>query len=211
MPAVEGAIDGVTIDPATGKAHFTQIGKPQTGATGICGSGIISAMAEFLRAGLVRPDGRFDSRHITGTVQTDDKGTSFVTIAQANEGSGFPAVTLTQKDIRAMQLAKGALIAGIALLVRQAGMEEPTEILLAGAFGNVLREEDALTLGMLPEACRGKIRFVGNAAGTGAVLALCHTEKAVAMETLAATTRVFNLGEEPAFNELFITSLGFPH
>jgi len=210
MPAVEGAIDSVTIDPETGEASFTQIGKPQAGATGICGSGIINAMAELLRTGLVRPDGRFDTRRIEGAIQPDAQGHPVYTIAPANKASGFPAVTITQKDIRAVQLAKGALMAGIDLLLKRSGMDAPAEVLLAGAFGNVLREEDALDIGMLPEACREKIRFVGNAAGTGSVLALCDRKKFTVMETIAATTRVFNLADDPAFNDLFINALSFP-
>ncbi|WP_175469442.1 ASKHA domain-containing protein [Desulfoluna spongiiphila] len=210
MPAVEGAIDRVTIDRKTGRASFTQIGRPRTGATGICGSGIISAMAELLRTGLVRPDGRFDTRRIKGAIHTDATGNPVYTIAPENKASGFPAVTITQKDIRAMQLAKGALMAGIELLLKHSGTDAPTEILLAGAFGSVLVEDDALVIGMLPAACRGKIRFVGNAAGTGAVLALCDRKKFTAMETIAERTRVFNLADDPAFNELFINALGFP-
>ncbi|VFQ42858.1 ASKHA domain-containing protein [Desulfoluna butyratoxydans] len=210
MPAVEGAVDRVTIDPDTGRAGFTQIGEPGTGATGICGSGIIGAMAELLRTGLVLPDGRFDTRRIPGAVGTDAEGLPAYTIAPENKASGFPPVLITQKDIRALQLAKGALMAGIELLLKRAGMDAPTEVLLAGAFGSVLREDDALAVGMLPQGSRGKIRFVGNAAGTGAVLALCDRKKFSAMEALAATTRVFNLADDPAFNELFINALSFP-
>ena len=211
MPAVEGAIDSVSIHPKTWAPSVTHIGEASHGVTGICGSGIIQALSEMLRNGLVHSDGRFATRTALGRLQTDASGYACYTLSPGNPAGGEPGVHITQKDIRALQLAKAALMAGIELLARHAGIPAPTNVLLAGAFGNVLREGDTLTLGMLPEACRGKIRFVGNAAGAGAIMALCHAENTEALARLANETRVINLGEDKAFNTLFINALGFPH
>ncbi|MBW2408691.1 MAG: DUF4445 domain-containing protein, partial [Deltaproteobacteria bacterium] len=119
-------------------------------------------------------------------------------------------ISFTQKDVRAIQLAKGALRTGIDLLCLEAGIERPQKILLAGAFGSYIRKKDALTIGMFPEVSEEDIEVVGNAAGAGAILALFDDRILAQANELRQSTRVLDLASHPNFQEIFIASLEFP-
>jgi uncharacterized 2Fe-2S/4Fe-4S cluster protein (DUF4445 family) len=117
---------------------------------------------------------------------------------------------LTQKDIRAVQLAKGALFAGMKMLCAKAGLTAPKRLLVAGAFGNFIDKKAALTIGIFPDLPEENITMMGNGAGAGAVLALFNPELRDRARELARTVTVLDLASRPEFQEVFISSLSFP-
>jgi uncharacterized 2Fe-2S/4Fe-4S cluster protein (DUF4445 family) len=119
-------------------------------------------------------------------------------------------LTFTQNDVRAIQLAKGALRTGIDLLCRAAGRQRPTKLLVAGAFGSFINKKDALRIGMFPQMPEDDIDVVGNAAGAGAILALFDENLWTRADALTRATRVLDLASEPDFQDTFIDSLAFP-
>jgi len=212
MHAISGAIDAVQVDAKTGAAHCSVIQKNPANPkkiSGICGSGVVSAVAELYRAGLIMEDGRFET-DASDRFQFDHNDMPEYILAPAGETQSGKAVTLAQKDIRAIQLAKGALYAGIKMLCGEKGYAKPVRLLIAGAFGSYIKKEDALTIGMFPHSAAGDIEIVGNAAGAGAVLTLFddgYREKAL---ELARETEVLELALHPDFQDIFIKSLAFP-
>ena len=208
MQAVPGAISAVSIDRKTGQVDYTVKGnqKPR----GICGSGIISAVAELLRAKLLLPDGRFNSQTACKRIRSDHKNIpEFVLVDEKESGTG-KAITLTQADIRNVQLAKGAFRSGIDLLCEKIGVATPCRLLVAGAFGNFIPKKDALAIGMLPSMQENKIQIVGNAAGEGAILTLYDPHGLDEARKLADTTQVIDLSSLKNFQDHFIDSLSFP-
>ena len=119
-------------------------------------------------------------------------------------------VVITQKDIRALQLAKGALSTGIAMLCGFAGCSLPEQILLAGSFGSHVAVEDLFTIGLLPPISREKVRIVGNAAGTGAVMAAMDPAFRKEAENFAGQIQVVELAAQSDFQTMFLNSLSFP-
>ncbi len=212
MHAVSGAIDAVKIDSPANKVSCSVIqkdpGKPQKIA-GLCGTGVVSAVAELLRTGLILPDGAFNRESNSPHLQTGANDAPEFVLASADQTEDHRAITFTQKDVRAIQLAKGALRTGIDLLCQEAGIERPQKILLAGAFGSYIRKKDALTIGMFPELSEQDITVVGNAAGAGAILSLFDHRYFSKARQLTETTRVLDLASHPNFQETFINSLSF--
>lgn len=222
MQAVPGAIDRVHINPETGIASLSVI-KNSRGQeitpTGICGSGVISVVAELLRTSIMMPDGRLNKAFATPTLEMDgDTPRAYVLVPGDSSDRSVPsdlpgtqgAVTFLQKDIRAVQLGKSALITGIEFLCREAGIELPSRILIAGAFGSHLEKDEMLALGMLPAIEPDRIESIGNAAGTGAIMALCDEKTREKIEALAADVTVVDLALSAEFQDHFIKSLGFP-
>jgi len=119
-------------------------------------------------------------------------------------------VTFTQNDVRAIQLAKGALRTGIDLLCREEGLETPAKLLVDGAFGSFINKKDALNIGMFPRIPEENVEVVGNAAGAGAILALFDEDIMSRANELTRITRVLDLSTHPDFQETFINSLAFP-
>ena len=213
MHAVSGAIDAVKIDRSNGKADCSIIqynpAKPKK-ASGLCGTGVISTVAELYRAGFILKDGAFDRTADTAYLRLDDNDSpEYVLVPPEKAQEGRP-ITFTQKDIRAIQLAKGALRTGIDLLCREAGTTYPAKILVAGAFGSYINREDAIKIGMFPEISAKRIEVVGNAAGAGAILALFDESASTRAAELTRITRVLDLSSHPAFQDTFINSLSFP-
>ncbi|MBW2093178.1 MAG: DUF4445 domain-containing protein, partial [Deltaproteobacteria bacterium] len=173
-------------------------------------SGVVSAVAELLRVGIVSENGRFNSeiKH-PNLCQGEDSILEFVLISSEEAEMNRP-ITLTQKDIRAVQLAKGALITGIELLCREAGLDHPEKLLVAGGFGSYLNERDAMTIGMFPRLPADDIQVVGNAAGEGAVLALLFPDYQKKAQEMAENTRVIDLAADPLFQETFLNNLNYP-
>ena len=166
-------------------------------------------MAELLRAELILPDGAFNRESNSPHLQTGANDAPEFVLAPAEKTEDGRAVAFTQKDVRAIQLAKGALRTGIDLLCQEAGIERPQKILLAGAFGSYIRKKDALTIGMFPELSEEDITVVGNAAGAGAILSLFDHRYFSKAKELTETTRVLDLASHPNFQETFINSLSF--
>lgn len=219
MQAVPGAIDRVEINPETGIAALSVI-KNNRGEkippTGICGSGVISVVAQLLKTSIMMPDGRLNKAFVSTAIEKDGETPrayilSPPVITDPSDLAGTQgAVTFLQKDIRAVQLGKSALITGIDFLCRAADIDSPSRILIAGAFGSHLEKDDMLALGMLPAIGSDRIESIGNAAGTGAIMALCDEKTREKIEAIAADVTVVDLALSPEFQDQFIKSLGFP-
>jgi len=212
MQATSGAIDSVRFNPSTRSLDYTVIrrgGGPARRPSGICGSGVINAVAELLRAGVITTSGSYNAGCGSARLRAGENNILEFEIAPADAAANGNAVTLTQADVRAVQLAKGALRAGIDLLCRSNGLNRPQRILLAGAFGSFIDREDALKIGMFPDMPVEAIEVVGNAAGAGAVQALLDPARFEQARRLARTTAVLDLAGHPDFQTTFVGALGF--
>lgn len=219
--ATAGAVERVRIDPATLEPRFRVIGCDlwsdnsrfsgaiaSTGVTGVCGSGIIDVVAEMFLAGIIDRDGtiRGELAARSPCVVADGRTFSYVLYE-----CGDVRLAITQNDVRAIQLAKAALRAGIDLLVERAGSPSVTDIRLAGAFGAHIDPVNAMVLGLVPDCPAGGVRSVGNAAGAGAVHALLSRRSRYEMETAVRDVVKIETATEPRFQELFVAAMAFPH
>ncbi|PKN70455.1 MAG: hypothetical protein CVU52_09055 [Deltaproteobacteria bacterium HGW-Deltaproteobacteria-10] len=212
MQAVSGAIDAVTIDRRSGSVTCSVINTSEACClpAGICGSGVVSAVAELYRAGLLSGNGRLNSNSGSPLISCDQTGVMVFELVAADKSQTGQAITLTQNDIRSVQLAKGALAAGMKMLCASAGLTVPQKIQVAGAFGNFIDKKAALTIGMLPDLPEECIIMTGNSAGAGAVLVLFNPELRNKARELARTAIVLDLAAQPEFQEVFLNSLSFP-
>ncbi len=206
MQAIPGAINAVSLHSQGEMPQYTVIAKngQQTDPKGICGSGIISAIAAFSRTGLIEKNGRIADLKDAPAIKTTD-GKKKIILA-----SNKKQIAISQKDIRAVQLGKGALITGIEFLLRAADMESPRKIIIAGAFGSFLRQDDLLTLGMIPPVPGDRIEMAGNAAGTGAIMSLCDDFYFDRTEELSSRIRIIDLATDAGFQNSFVRQLHFP-
>ncbi|NLC76069.1 MAG: DUF4445 domain-containing protein [Clostridia bacterium] len=212
MRAQAGAIEKVKIED---KVSYEVIG--DVAPKGICGSGIMDAIAEMFRVGVLESNGRLATgeraSHLPESIRERIQGTgpqaSFI-LATAEETGGDP-VYLTQKDVREVQLAKGAIRAGIEVLLEHGGVSpaDLDEVLLAGAFGSYIDKNSALGMGLLPMVPPEKIRAVGNAAGAGAKLALLSRKARQQAVEAARKAEHVELSTWPQFQEAFIRFLNF--
>ena len=228
MRAAPGAIERVRIDPATKRASFRVIGEerwsdqwqigpeypleaqPKHLAAGICGSGIIEAVAEMFLAGILQPDGRFDPNLNSERVQWRGRRGAFVLATAVETTTGEP-ILVTQDDVRNIQLAKAALYAGAKLLMRQAGISAVDRIVLAGAFGSYIDPKYAMVLGLIPDCQLDKVYAVGNAAGDGARIALLNRHKRQEAQRIARWVRYIETAVDPNFQDEFVGAIHIPH
>jgi uncharacterized 2Fe-2S/4Fe-4S cluster protein (DUF4445 family) len=213
MHAVSGAIDAVKIDNNSGRPVCSMIQQNPAKAkkpAGLCGTGVISTVAELYKAGLILKDGAFDRAAGSPCLRLDENQVAEFIVVPAEKTQDGRAVTFTQNDVRAIQLAKGALRTGIDLLCRAAGRQRPAKLLVAGAFGSFINKKDALRIGMFPPIPEADIEVVGNAAGAGAILALFDENMWTRADALTRSTRVLDLAAEADFQDTFIDSLAFP-
>jgi uncharacterized 2Fe-2S/4Fe-4S cluster protein (DUF4445 family) len=212
MQAASGAIDAVRFDFATRRLTYNLIqldpAHPKP-ASGLCGSGVISAVAELLHAGVISADGSFNAISGALSLRKAENGVSDFEIVSADGSRGQAPIVLTQPDVRAVQLAKSALRTGIDLLCRENRMQRPRKILLAGAFGSFLNIRDSLRIGMFPDLPEVEIEVVGNAAGAGAILALLEPDRFHTAREIVKRTRVFDLATHTDFQAAFIQNLLF--
>ncbi len=223
--AAPGAIERVRIDPATLEPRFRVIGvdawsdEPgfadgiaETGISGICGSGIIEVVAEMFLAGIVTEDGVIDGGLAARTGRVVPDGRTFSYILHAGDDAGSsPRIAITQNDVRAIQLAKAALYAGVRLLMDQLGIDELDEIRLAGAFGSQIDPIHAMILGLIPDCDLEHVRSAGNAAGTGALIALLSRAARREIEEVVRQVEKIETAVEPRFQEHFVEAMAFPH
>ena len=222
--AAPGAIERVRIDPVTKEPRFSVIGSELwsddpgfaeaiavTGVTGICGSGIIEAVAELRMAGLMDPKGLMGSAAQTGTERMIPEGRTHSYLLYDGTADGGPRITVTQGDIRAIQLAKSALYAGARLLMDEMGVETVDRVVLAGAFGAHISTKHAMVLGMIPDAPLDKVSSAGNAAGTGARIALCSVAARSQIEKTVREITKVETAIEPKFQEHFVNANAVPH
>jgi uncharacterized 2Fe-2S/4Fe-4S cluster protein (DUF4445 family) len=199
MRATSGAIERLRI--VDGIIQYQTIdGAP---AIGICGSGILDAMAQLHLAGIVDERGRIDRGH--PRVRITDEKPEFLLISE-EERRGKPAIVITQQDIRELQLAKAAIRTGIQVLMDAFGRSEDEidEIIIAGAFGTYIDVDNAMAIGMLPVLPAWKYRQVGNAAGTGARMALISSDSRTEASSIVSGIRYIELASEPHFNKTFV-------
>ena len=224
--AAPGAIERVRIDPATpraalpghrrrrlvGRGRPSPTGIAETGITGICGSGIIEVVAEMFLAGIVTEDGVIDGSLAARTprIVSDGRTFSYVLHEGTGEGAG-PRIAITQNDVRAIQLAKAALYAGVRLLMDQLAIDEIDEIRLAGAFGSQIDPTHAMILGLIPDCDLAHVRSAGNAAGTGALIALLSGAARAEIEGVVRRVEKIETAVEPRFQEHFVEAMAFPH
>ncbi|MFH1060166.1 MAG: ASKHA domain-containing protein [Pseudomonadota bacterium] len=209
MRAVTGAISRLAIDPASQALTSTVIGA-ETGArpSGLCGSGVIDAVACLRRAGVVRENGRLNEDVAGVAVDQGGIGRAFTLVLAAATATGR-AIDLTLNDVRQIQLAKAALAAGIKLLLAEAGSPPLTRMVLTGAFGAKFDYLSAVDIGMLP-AGAGRVETMINAAGRGAVAALLDWSQRETAAALMARTQVLELAEHPDFPQTFAEEINFP-
>ncbi|SDF58486.1 ASKHA domain-containing protein [Sporomusa acidovorans] len=216
MRAAAGAIARISIDPETREPALAIIGATEeqtspVAARGICGSGIIDAVAELFKAGMIKSDGSFNKNIRTPRLRRGLDGKWEYVLVWADETAIGQDIAITQKDIRAVQLAKAALYAGAKILMRKKGVEKVERITLAGAFGSYINKENALVIGMIPDCDPAKITVVGNAAGEGAKLTLFDKAKRVEAKQTAQFVRFVETAAEPEFQEVFFQAMYLPH
>jgi uncharacterized 2Fe-2S/4Fe-4S cluster protein (DUF4445 family) len=219
--AAPGAIERVEIDPDTKEPRFRVIGSeywsneagfdPKTQVTGICGSGIIEAVAEMRMAGLVDQGGLIGGPDQTGTPRCIAEGRTHAYVLHDGTDIGGPLITVTQGDIRAIQLAKAALYAGAKLLMDEMGVETVDRVTLAGAFGAHISPKHAMVLGMIPDVLLSQVTSAGNAAGTGARIALCNVAARDTIETTVHHIHKVETAIEPRFQEHFVNASAIPN
>jgi uncharacterized 2Fe-2S/4Fe-4S cluster protein (DUF4445 family) len=218
MRATAGAIERVRIDPATLDSDYAVIDKKgwasehlpgELQPVGICGSGIIDAVAHFYKTGVIKKNGAFSEGLDTPRVKKVKGITGFV-LAWGEETATGVDIVLTQKDIRQIQLAKAALYGGCRLLMNHFRVSSVERIVVAGAFGMHIDKENALTIGLLPWCEPDNIVMVGNAAGHGAYLALVDRAKRTEADRIARWVNHIELALEPEFQKEFLKSLSFP-
>ena len=214
--AANGAIEAVRIDPATKDVRFRVIGtdawsdEPGFDAeiTGICGSGIIEALAEMRQAGLIDASGLIGSAEQVGTdrLRPDGRTHQFILHETADR-----TISVTQGDVRAIQLAKSALYAGARLLMDERGVDKVDRVVLAGAFGAHISPKHAMILGMIPDVPLDKVTSAGNAAGTGARIALLNRAARAEIEQTVRRIHKVETAIEPRFQEHFVAANALPH
>jgi uncharacterized 2Fe-2S/4Fe-4S cluster protein (DUF4445 family) len=218
--AAPGAIERVRIDRATLEPRFRIIGSElwsdepgfesaaaELGVTGICGSGIVEVIAELFLAGVITADGIVDGGLAARTPRIVPDGRTFSYLLH----DGQPRIVITQNDVRAIQLAKAALYAGVRLLMDHAGVEAVADIRLAGAFGSQIDTTHAMILGLIPDCDLANVRSAGNAAGTGALIALLSSAARTEIEDVVRRVEKIETAVEPRFQEHFVDALAFPH
>ena len=218
--AAPGAIERVRIDRDTLEPRFQIIGHDfwsdhevfeqltkSTGVTGICGSGIIEVIGEMYLAGIISQDGVIDGRLAERSDRIVPEGRTFAYVLHRGEQE----IRITQNDVRAIQLAKAALYAGCRLLMDSLGIDQVDRIMLAGAFGSHIDPLYAILLGLVPDCPLDRVHAAGNAAGTGARIALLNRKQRREIEGVVRRIRKVETAVEPRFQEHFVAAMAIPH
>ena len=218
--AAPGAIERVRIDPDTLQVRFSVIGSELWsddpdfadsikgfGVAGICGSGIIEAVAEMYLSGVICEDGVIDGSLAERTARLIPEGRTWSFVLY----DGQQLISVTQNDVRQIQLAKAALYAGVKLLMDRAGIASVDQIRLAGAFGSNIDTKYAMVLGMIPDCELENVESAGNAAGTGARIALLNVAARREIESIVRRIEKIETAVEPKFQEYFVDALAFPN
>jgi uncharacterized 2Fe-2S/4Fe-4S cluster protein (DUF4445 family) len=218
--AAPGAIERVRVDPETLEPRFKVIGSDkwsdepgfaeetkELGVTGVCGSGIIEALAEMFLAGIITADGVIDGSMAEKSSRIQKEGRTFSYLLH----DGSPVLRITQNDVRAIQLAKAALYAGARLLMDHMGIDNLDRITLAGAFGSHIDVKYAMILGMIPDCDLAKVGSAGNAAGTGARIALLNMKSRDEIAKVVKQVEKVETAVEPKFQEHFVEAMAIPH
>ena len=213
--AAPGVIERIRIDPVTLEPRYRVIGDERwsdepgfdPAPSGICGSGIVEAIAELFLAGIVHPDGTIDGSLAARSARIVRTGRTFTYVVHAGE----PEISITQNDVRQIQLAKAALYAGARLLMDRMGIDSVDRITLAGAFGSQIDPKYALILGMVPDCEPERVTSAGNAAGTGARIALLNRRLRRELERQVRRIEKVETAVEARFQEHFVDAMALPH
>jgi uncharacterized 2Fe-2S/4Fe-4S cluster protein (DUF4445 family) len=220
--AAPGAIERVRIDRETLEPRVRVIGSEAwsdepgfdaaaTGITGICGSGIIEALAELYLAGVITANGVIDGAAARRSPRIVADGRTFAYTLHDGAADGGPVLRITQNDVRAIQLAKAALYAGARLLMDRLGVDRVDRIVLTGAFGSQIDPLYAMVLGMIPDCDITHVAAAGNAAGTGARIALLNRASRAEIERVARRIEKVETAVEPDFQRHFVDAMAIPH
>ena len=218
--AAPGAIERARIDPETLEPRFKVIGCdlwsddedfevniPVGGITGICGSGIIEIVAEMFLNKIINQDGKISKEHSNTTSRIIEDGRTYSYVLH----DGEQLIKITQNDIRAIQLAKAALYAGVKLLMHKLSIEKVDRIRLAGAFGSHIDVKYAMALGLIPDCLVDEVSSAGNAAGTGARVTLLDKDSRNKLEREVRKIEKIETAVEPSFQEEFVSAMAIPH
>lgn len=217
MRASEGAIEAVTVTRAG--IDLQVIG--DVPPIGLCGSGLLDAVAQLRLCGLMLPSGRFVKANeafeivapdLARRITTDDEGRRSFVLAWPEESGGDKAIVLTQRDVRELQFAKGSIAGGIDVVMQELGVENEdlVEIFLAGSFGSYINPQSARIIGLVPPVPVERIKAVGNAAGEGAKIALLSFRERMVARSLPEIVEYHELSGRGDFNDSFLAVLQFP-
>ncbi len=228
--AAPGAIERIRINPETLEPRYRVVGCDKwsdepgfeeataaTGVTGICGSGIIEAVAEMYLAGIINQDGLMDGSFAARSPRIEAYKRTFNYIIRQGssgslgDGSNQPLIRITQNDVRAIQMAKAALYAGVRILMDKLGVNEPRKIRLAGAFGSHIDMKYAMILGLIPDCDLSRVQSAGNAAGTGARIALLNKAARDEVESVVHRIEKIETAIETTFQQHFVEAMAIPH
>lgn len=217
MRAASGAIEKIVIDKETKEVSFKVVDKEgwnteirNIGAKGICGSGIIDVVPQLFLAGVIDQTGRFDQGLQHPRFRVNKNVPEFV-IAWSHETSIGCDIVIDQDDVRAIQLAKGAMYAAAKIMMRALGVAKIDKVVLAGAFGSCIDKVSAALLGLFPDCELENIYSVGNAAGDGARMALLNLDKRLEADKLARSVQYVELTLDPDFDRAFAQAMWIPH
>ena len=215
--AAPGAIERIRINPETLEPRYRVIGVEQwsdedgfdeavasTGITGICGSGIIEVLGEMYLAGIITEDGEIDGKKAAASPRVEEDGRTFKYRVSDN-------VTVTQNDVRAIQLAKAALYAGFRLLMDKLNINRVDNVVLAGAFGTHIEPKYAMVLGMIPDCLFDRVKAAGNSAGAGARICLLNKGERKRVENIVRDIEKIETAIEPSFQDHFVKAMAIPH
>jgi uncharacterized 2Fe-2S/4Fe-4S cluster protein (DUF4445 family) len=209
MRAVTGAIEKVSIT-SDYKVEYKTI--DNEGPRGLCGSAMIDVLAELFKLGIINERARFNANIRTPRLRRANDGLEFVLVWKEESGTGLD-ITITQKDISEIQLAKAAIFAGCSILMdkKNVGLEEIDRLLVAGSFGSYINPENAKLIGLVPDVPTEKIRFVGNTALSGAKMLLISEDARKTADELSRKVRYIELANEPKFNDEFADATFIPY
>jgi uncharacterized 2Fe-2S/4Fe-4S cluster protein (DUF4445 family) len=221
--AAPGAIERIRINPETLEPRYRVIGTSMwsdeagfddeswtTGVTGICGSAIIEVIAEMYLTGIISEDGVIDGSLAARSRRIVPNGRTFSYLLREGR-TGEPNISVTQNDVRAIQLAKAALYAGVKLLMEKQGVEQVDTNRFAGAFGSFIDPKYAMVLGLIPDCDLAEVKAVGNAAGTGALMALLNRGHRREIEKTVREIEKIETALEPNFQQIFINAMALPN
>jgi len=212
MRASTGAIEKISIDPETLEVSYRTIDDVKP--IGICGSGLIDALAELLKAGIINTRGRFvkEMMDATDRLRLGTHGVEFI-VASREETTTGNDIIITEKDIEELQKAKAAMQAGASILMKKMNVAEDdvARVVIAGAFGNYVDPESARTIGMYPEFSLEKVEFIGNSAGTGARMMLVSKSAREYSQKIVKKVRYYELAIDPAFAMEYAKSMYLPY
>jgi uncharacterized 2Fe-2S/4Fe-4S cluster protein (DUF4445 family) len=210
MRAARGAIDKITIDPDTGTAAYQTIGGEKP--AGICGSGMISLLADLFSTGWIDPSGKFNRDRKSGAIQIESRRARFIVVPAEESASGKP-IMINESDIGNIIRAKAAVYAACALMLEQADLtfKDLDNIFIGGGFGRFLDIEKAIVIGLLPDLPRGKYHYLGNSSLMGACKTLLSLLERARQLKLCRRMTYVDLNTYPAYMDQYTGALFLPH